>query len=128
MGVGLMFSEAFQKSAVALYGAKLDWSSQTIYLIRILGSFALVLGGLAAIGSKDPVKHEAVIWAFVGLFVLRNISRHLYSQELYEGFSVTPVVNDLTTTFFAIQAIALIYLLLLAKRKTNRAETHSTPQ
>ncbi len=53
-GIGLMFSVSFQKLAVASYGAALPWEVRDIYFVRIIGSFAFVLGYLAAMAAVDP--------------------------------------------------------------------------
>ena len=118
-GIGLMFSVQFQKFAVVLYGANLAWDAKDIYFIRIIGSFAFVLGYLAAMASRDPLKYKIIIIGFIEFFVLRNINRHLYSHELYAGFGVSPLVNDLTTIFFGIQAVLLGGLLWRATRKES---------
>jgi hypothetical protein len=110
-GLGLMFSVDFQKLAVTSYGARIPWDDRDVYFIRIVGSFAFVLGYLAAMAARDPVRHSIVVVAFIEFFVLRNINRHLYSRELYSGFGVAPVTNDLTTLFFGIQAVLLAALL-----------------
>jgi hypothetical protein len=36
---------------------------------------------------------------------------------LYAGFGITPLVNDLTTAFFGIQAVLLAVLLWRASRR-----------
>jgi len=102
-----MFSVSFQKLAVASYGAALPWEVRDIYFVRIIGSFAFVLGYLAAMAAVDPLKYKIVVIGFVEFFMLRNLNRHLYSQELYSGFGVSPLVNDLTTVFFGAQAVLL---------------------
>jgi len=110
-GAGLMFSVPFQKFAVASYGSTLPWEPRDVSYIRIVGSFASVLGCLAAMAAADPRKYKIVVFAFIEFFVLRNINRHLYSHELYSGFGVSPLVNDLTTVFFGAQAVLLVALL-----------------
>ena len=116
-GAGLMFSITFQRFAVAGYGAELDWTARNIYFLRIVGSFAFVLGTIAAMAARNPLKYSIVAIGFIEFFVLRNIHRHLYSQELYEGFGVSSLTNDLTTVFFGVQAIALAGFLWAAHRK-----------
>lgn len=120
-GLGLMFSVQFQKFSVALYGAALTWDARDIYFIRIVGSFAFVLGYLAAMAARDPLKHQIVVVGFIEFFVLRNVNRHLYSSELYSGFGVSPSVNNLTTMFFGVQAILLGGLLWQANQHASVA-------
>ena len=116
-GAGLMFSITFQRFAVAGYGAELDWTARNIYFLRIVGSFAFVLGTIAAMAARNPLEYSIVPIGFIEFFLLRNIHRHLYSQELYEGFGVSSLTNDLTTVFFGVQAIALAGFLWAAHRK-----------
>ena len=116
-GAGLMFSITFQRFAVAGYGAELDWTARNIYFLRIVGSFAFVLCTIAVMAARNPLKYSIVAIGFIEFFVLRNIHRHLYSQELYEGFGVSSLTNDLTTVFFGVQAIALAGFLWAAHRK-----------
>jgi hypothetical protein len=118
-GLGLMFSVQFQKFSVASYGAALTWDARDIYFIRIVGSFAFVLGYLAAMAARDPLKHQIVVVGFIEFFIIRNINRHLYSGELYSGFGVSPLVNNLTTIFFGVQAILLGGLLWQVNRDRN---------
>lgn len=118
-GLGLMFSIEFQQHAVALYGAHVWWDEKDIYFIRIVGSFAFVLGYLAAVASRDPLKYQIVIIGFIEFFLLRNVNRHLYSGELYAGFGVSPLVNNFTTMFFGVQVILLGGLLWKARREVS---------
>ena len=118
-GAGLMFSTTFQRFAVSMYGAQLEWTARNVYFLRIIGSFAFVLGTIAAMAARNPLKYVIVVIAFMEFFVLRNIHRHLYSQELYEGFGVSRTTNELTTVFFGVQAIALAVLLWRARRATG---------
>jgi hypothetical protein len=119
-GLGLMLSPSFQKLVVAAYGAELAWDARSVYFLRIIGSFAFVLGSLAAMAARDPLRNGIVVVGFAEFFVLRDIHRHLYSDELYRGFAVSPLVNNLTSLFFGAQAVALIALLWAARRSGHR--------
>jgi hypothetical protein len=74
-GLGSMFSIEFQQHALALYGARISSGEKDTYFIRIVGSFAFVLGYLAAVASRDPLKHQIVIIGFIESFLLRNVNR-----------------------------------------------------
>lgn len=120
IGAGLMFSHQFQIFAVYMYGASFEWGIRDIYFIRIVGSFVFVLGSLALVASIDPIKYRLFIFCYIEFFILRDIHRHLYSDELYRGFAVTPFINVMTSVVFAVQAVALLWLLwILHKRKRN---------
>ena len=116
-GFGLMFSIDFQKIAIANYGGTLDWSTTNIYFIRIIGSFAFVLGYLAWMASRDPMRHKIIIIGFIEFFILRNINRHLFADELYTALNVSQIMNVMTAVFFGLQALLLTYLLWYTSRK-----------
>jgi hypothetical protein len=116
IGVGLMFSTAFQKFAVQAYGASFEWTVRDVYYIRIIGSFVFVLGSMALVASRDALRFWPFVLCYVEFFLLRDINRHLYSRELYEGFAVTPAMNVLTSVVFGVQAVALAVLLWQARR------------
>ena len=110
-GLGLMLSVDFQKMAIATYGGALEWTPTNIYLIRIIGSFAFVLGYLAWMAFRDPMKHKVIIVGFIGFFILRNISRHLFADEVYIALNISQMMNAITSVFFGLQALLLAYLL-----------------
>jgi hypothetical protein len=116
-GFGLMFSIDFQKAALANYGGTLEWNTSDIYFIRIIGSFAFVLGSLAWMASRDPMRHKIIIIGFIEFFVLRNINRHLFADELYLALNVSQMMNIMTSVFFGLQALLLTYLLWRNTRK-----------
>ncbi|MBM9512797.1 hypothetical protein [Desulfogranum marinum] len=125
-GFGLMFSIDFQKAAIAHYGGTLEWNVTNVYFIRIIGSFAFVLGYLAWMASRDPMKHKVIIIGFIEFFILRNISRHLFADELYAALGVSHMMNVMTSVFFGIQALLLWYLLWRISRK--KQATKATPE
>lgn len=121
LGAGLMFSHEFQRFCVATYGASFDWNVRDIYFIRIVGSFAFVLGSLALVASRDPMKYRLFLFCFIEFFVLRDIHRHLYSEELYTGFSISPTMNVITSIVFGAQALALFILIVITRRSERIA-------
>lgn len=116
-GFGLMFSIDFQQGALARYGGTLEWNSTHIYFIRIIGSFAFVLGYLAWMASRDPMRHKVIIIGLIEFFILRNISRHLFADELYVALNVSQLMNIMTSVFFGLQALLLTCLLWRTSRQ-----------
>lgn len=116
-GFGLMFSIEFQKVTIAFYGGTLEWNSTNIYFIRIIGSFAFVLGYLGWMASGDPMRYKIIVIGFIEFFILRNIHRHLFADELYVALNISPVMNVMTSVFFGLQALLLAYLLWSSSRK-----------
>lgn len=120
-GLGLMISVDFQKAAITGYGGSLEWTTATTYFIRIIGSFAFVLGYLAWMASRDPIKHKVIIIGFIEFFILRNINRHVFAEELYTALGVSKSMNIMTSLFFGLQALVLAYLLWQSTaKKTNQ--------
>jgi hypothetical protein len=115
-GAGLAFSTSFQRLAAGLYGVDVAWGPREVYLVRVLGTFALFVGFAAAVAARRPVRHGGLIVSLAVLFVIRSVSRHLHGVELYEGFSVAPAVNVLTTTLFLALAVALLALLWVCRQ------------
>ncbi len=119
-GFGLMVSVDFQKAAIAGYGGTLEWTPTTIYFIRIIGSFAFVLGYLAWMASRDPMRHKVIIVGFIEFFILRNINRHVFADELYTALNVSQMMNVMTSVFFGLQALLLAYLLWRTSREVKK--------
>jgi hypothetical protein len=118
-GGALMLSSDAQKILADLYGAQVQWTDDTIYLIRVLGSFAFALGILALLAAINPVRNQVVGWGFVTLFLLRDFQRHYYYSELESGFAVSAGTNLLTTLFFLGQAVLLVILLFKLPRRED---------
>lgn len=121
-GLGLMLSVDFQKTAVAAYGGALEWSPANIYFIRVIGSFAFVLGYLAWMAFRDPVRYRVIIIGFIGFFMLRNISRHLFAGEVYSALNISETMNAFTSVFFGLQALLLAYLLWRSSKGSQQAK------
>src|SRR3954464_1755551 len=119
IGCGLMFSPEFQRFGVHAYGASFDWTVRDVYYIRIIGSFVVVLGPMALVASRDALRYWPFIMCYVEFFVLRDISRHLFSHELYAGFGVSPLMNVLTSVVFGVQAVALLVLVWVGRREVR---------
>ena len=120
IGFGLMFSADFQRFCVAAYGANFDWTIRDTYYIRVIGSFVFVLGSLALAAATNPMKYWLFLVCYIEFFILRDIHRHLYAEELYAGFAVTPFINVMTSVVFAIQAIAIGVLVWLVRGQDGR--------
>jgi MYXO-CTERM domain-containing protein len=123
MGIGLTLSPGFQQWAAALYGAEIDWTDQATYFVRIIGTFALVVGLVALSAARRPATHAGVVVALAAFFLLRNGIRHVHSAELYAGFSVSSGVNLITSAFFGLLAAALLGLLWASRRRNSLAAT-----
>lgn len=116
IGAALMLSKTAQLELAAMYGAAGDFTVREVYLVRILGSCIVVIGTMAAAAARQPARNAAAIIAIGEFFLLRNLQRHLFAGELYEGFGVSSGVNLLTSAVF----FALVAALWWAHRKARR--------
>lgn len=117
-----MFSPEFQKWAATAYGASLKWDAHDIYFVRIIGTFAFALGLVAAGAARDPYRHLFVPLCFLSFFTLRDIQRHVYWNELSQGFGVSATTNNLTTIFFGAQVVLLLVLVVMCARENRTIE------
>ena len=116
VGAGAMASQQFREWAAAGYGASVAWTPQFVYILKPLGAFMVVLGGLGAAAALDPLRHRLIVYGFVALLLLRDAQRLLFQEEIREAFGVTPARNLAAGGFFLALAVALVVLLRLAER------------
>ena len=88
------------------YGATVEWTPQFVYILKPLGAFMFVLGGLAAAAALRPLHHKAIVYGFVALFTVRALQRLIFRQELQTAFSI-PSARNLASMalFFALAAV-----------------------
>jgi len=118
-GAGFMFSVDFQRWAIELYGVTVSWTVKEIYFVRIIGSFAFILGTLAFFAARKPLENRITIIAFIEFFILRNICRHFFANELYITLGVSSFTNTLTSFFFGSQAFLLGFFLWRAEKSIH---------
>jgi uncharacterized membrane protein len=66
--------------------------------------------------SRNPIKHKIIIIGFIEFFILRNINRHFFADEVYTVLNISQTMNIMTSIFFGLQAFLLTYLLWDASR------------
>ena len=119
VGLAVNLSDGFTKMIAAGYGATVDWTPQFTYILHPLGAFMIVLGFLAAVAARDPERYDAVIFGFIGLFVIRSLHRVVFGAVLTTAFGISASRNTFTMVFMAAQAI-LLFLLWRSARVTSR--------
>jgi uncharacterized membrane protein len=63
---------------------------------------------------------KVIIIGFIEFFILRNINRHVFADELYIALNVSQIMNVMTSVFFGLQALLLAYLLWRTSRDEKR--------
>ena len=69
--------------------------------------------------SRDPMRNKIIIIGFIEFFILRNINRHLFADELYVALNVSQIMTVMTSVYFGLQALLLTYLLWRTSRKAS---------
>jgi hypothetical protein len=92
------------------YGAQVDWTPQFVYILKPVGAFMCVLGGLAGVAALTPLRHGAIIYGFVALFALRALQRLVFQQEIHTAFAIAPTRNLGAMVLFFAMAAALFVL------------------
>ncbi len=96
VGLAVNMSDHFTKVIAATYGATVDWTPQFTYILHPLGAFMIVLGFLAAVAARDPERYDAVIFGFIGLFVIRALHRalNLTSETRKRAVLASPLIRS----------------------------------
>jgi hypothetical protein len=117
IGVGGFFSTGFQSQMAMLYGARVEWTGELTYVVRMLGAFMAGLGVAGIFAARDPLRYRGVVVAFAAALLLRVAQRAVYAREIEEMFAVPPVRNVVNGVFFGVLALALLVLLAMASRR-----------
>jgi hypothetical protein len=99
------------------YGARVDWTPQFLYIVKPVGAFMLVLGGLAGVAALAPMRHGAIVYGFVALFTIRALQRLVFQQEVHAAFAIAPARNLGAMVFFFVMAVALLMLYRHVERQ-----------
>jgi len=115
VGIGLNVSPAFPQTMATYYGATVDWTPDFLYILKPLGAFMFVMGVLAAVAARDPLKHIAIAYGFVLLFALRTLQRIIHHGELFDTFGITPAHNIGNMIVFGGMSLGLFLLVRAAR-------------
>lgn len=121
VGVGLNVSSQFPSAVAAYYGAQVDFSPALLYLVKPIGAFMIALGFMAAAAVRDPLRHRAIAYGFVVLFVLRGLQRIVFQQEIETAVNIAASRNIANAIFFFLLAAAVFVLFQLAQKKAESA-------
>jgi hypothetical protein len=106
-GLAINFSRPLMEVLAEGYGAKVDFTPQFLTILHPLGAYMFIVGVLAAVAARDPVRYRLIVYGFAGLFLIRSLQRVLFKQEIEQAFQIDPVRNFLTMGLFLAMAIAL---------------------
>ncbi len=121
IGLAVNLSDSFTKMIAAGYGATVDWTPQFTYILHPLGAFMIVLGFLAAVAARDPERYDAVIFGFIGLFLIRSLHRIVFGSVITSAFGIPSSRNTANMVIMAAQAILLFFLWRAARHTASTA-------
>ena len=121
VGLAVNMSDSFTRMIAAGYGATVDWTPQFTYILHPLGAFMIVLGFLAAVAARDPERYDAVIFGFIGLFLIRSLHRVVFGDVLTSAFGISASRNTFNMIVMAAQAILLYFLWRAARARPGTA-------
>lgn len=117
VGLSLNFPLVPLEVIADYYGASVDWTPQFLYILKPLGAFMFVLGGLAAAAALEPLRHKAVVYGFVALFAIRALQRLVFQQELSSAFAIAAARNLGAMVFFFAMAATLFVLYRYVEKR-----------
>jgi hypothetical protein len=115
-GLGVNFSRPFIDTMADWYGAKVDFTPQFLTILHPLGAFMFILGVLAAVAARDPLRYRPIVYSFAALFLIRSLQRVLFQQDIEQAFQIAPTRNLLNMGLFLVMAITLTALQLHVER------------
>jgi hypothetical protein len=100
-----------------LYNAQVDWSQpQFVYILKPLGAFMFVLGIMAAIAARNPLRNKLMVYGFALLWLIRSSQRLLFWGEIQNAFAISAGSMISGTVFVFLSGVLLVVLLYFADR------------
>lgn len=81
--LGVFGSEEFVGKVIySVYGATLDMTLQTFYMVKFASAYMLAFGLAMLILAKSPEKYKNLVWVAILLFLVRVLERIIFSNIL----------------------------------------------
>jgi hypothetical protein len=119
IGAGLNVSLTTLRVMAQIYGAQVDWTPQFVYILKPLGAFMCVLGLLAAVAARDPLRYGVIVYGFAMLFVIRGLQRLVFREEIVTAFAIAPGRNLINMAFFLGLGSVLFGLYRVVERQSG---------
>jgi hypothetical protein len=108
-----------------LYNAQVDWSQpQFVYILKPLGAFMFILGVMAAIAARNPLRNKLMVYGFVLLWLIRSLQRLIFWGEIQDAFAISAGSMISGTIFVFLSGVLLLVLLYFADRP-RQSETRA---
>lgn len=108
MGAIALFAPArAARAAGALYGARLGDTAALRYATSMIGTLALVVGGLAAVAAVHPNENRPIIGALLALQLGRLFCRVRDHRLLADSLGVAPRRNGAMVAVLGVEVLIL---------------------
>jgi heme A synthase len=108
-----------------LYNAQVDWSQpQFVYILKPLGAFMFILGVMAAIAARNPLRNKLMVYGFVLLWLIRSLQRLIFWGEIQDAFAISSG-SMISGTIFVFLSGALLLVLLYFADRPRQSETRA---
>jgi hypothetical protein len=121
LGVAIMTSPEFQQKVATIYGARVDWTPQFVYILRPLGAFMTVLGLIGLTAAVNPLRNRVIVYGFAVLLAIRVVQRFVFKDDIEQAFDIEPNRNMIAAGGFLVIAVLLVLLLQIAQRSSGQA-------
>lgn len=102
-------------------GATRTPDPETLFPIRMLGTYMLVFGVAMALTAWNPVKNRALLTVGAILAVLRALQRLCESRDLGLALGIADSMNAMTMVLLLVFAVALVgFRLQVLKHPSDR--------
>jgi hypothetical protein len=109
----------------SLYNAQVDWSQpQFVYILKPLGAFMFILGVMAAIAARNPLRNKLMVYGFVLLWLIRSLQRLIFWGEIQDAFAISSG-SMISGTIFVFLSGALLLVLLYFADRPRQSETRA---
>ena len=118
IGVGPKVSPQFPQLVAQYYGAQVNFTPELLYIVKPIGAFMFIVGAMAAAAARDPLRHRAIVFGIVLLFVIRGLQRLVFHEEIGTAVGIAASRNLTNAVVFLLMGAALF---LLFRRAAGQA-------
>jgi hypothetical protein len=120
LGIGLNVSPGFPHLVEQYYGATVEFTPALLYLVKPIGAFMLTVGIMAIAAARDPLRHSAIVYGLVLLFVVRGFQRFVFQDEIARSVGIEASRNIGNGIFFLLLGVALFVLYRMSNSPADR--------
>src|SRR3989338_10682181 len=114
--MGIFFKSQAVLIARSFFSFNLDYTSQIKWIINPFAAYVFIFGIFVWVAATNPSKYRLVIWAILGLFVIRVLQRGFFI--LFADPSLKAIVDPTQNLIHLLIVAAIsVWLLKIALQK-----------